>query len=88
MPGIGAWTAAEIRIRAFGDPDAVSVGDFHLAHEVGYALTGTRTDDDGMLRLLAAWPGHRQRVIRLIRISGAREPRRGPRVHPEDHRNR
>ncbi|MEZ3161122.1 DNA-3-methyladenine glycosylase 2 family protein [Microbacterium sp. BWT-B31] len=86
--GVGAWTAAETRIRALGDPDAVSVGDFHLAHEVGYALTGERVDDDGMLRLLAPWTGQRQRVIRLIGLSGAREPRRGPRLHPEDHRDR
>ncbi|WP_243074264.1 DNA-3-methyladenine glycosylase [Microbacterium sp. SS28] len=86
LPGVGAWTSAETRIRAFGDPDAVSVGDYHLAHEVGFALTGRRVDDDGMLRLLSAWPGHRQRVIRLIGVSGVREPRRGPRLHPEDHR--
>ncbi|MFE1664453.1 DNA-3-methyladenine glycosylase family protein [Microbacterium sp. P02] len=88
LKGVGAWTSAETRIRAFGDPDAVSVGDFHLAHEVGYALTGERTDDDGMVRLLAMWPGHRQRVIRLIETTGVREPRRGPRLHPEDHRDR
>ncbi|WP_417564385.1 DNA-3-methyladenine glycosylase family protein [Microbacterium sp.] len=88
VPGIGSWTAAETRSRALGDPDAVSVGDFHLAHEIGFALTGARTDDDGMLRLLAAWPGHRQRVIRLVRVHGPHEPRRGPRLHPEDHRDR
>jgi hypothetical protein len=88
VPGVGRWTAAETRARALGDPDAVSVGDYHLAHEIGFALTGTRTDDDGMLRLLAAWPGQRQRVIRLVRMSGPREPRRGPRLHPEDHRDR
>jgi len=88
LPGVGLWTSAETRIRAFGDPDAVSVGDYHVAHEVGYALTGRRTDDDGMLELLEPWRGHRQRVIRLIGLSGAREPRRGPRLHPEDHRDR
>ena len=88
MPGIGAWTSAETRIRALGDADAVSVGDYHLAHEVGHALTGHRTDDDGMLELLAPWTGHRQRVIRLIAASGVREPRRGPRLAPEDHRGR
>jgi len=86
--GIGPWTSAETRIRALGDPDAVSVGDYHVAHEVGFALTGSRTDDDGMLRLLEPWAGHRQRVIRLIGASGVREPRRGPRLHPEDHRDR
>ena len=86
--GIGPWTSAETRIRALGDPDAVSVGDFHLAHEVGYALTGSRVDDDGMLELLAPWAGQRQRVIRLIEATGVREPRRAPRLHPEDHRGR
>lgn len=88
LRGIGPWTSAEVRARAYGDADAVSVGDFHLAHHVGHALTGTRTDDDGMLDLLAAWPGQRQRVIRLIGAAGAGEPRRAPRLHPEDHRAR
>lgn len=88
LHGVGVWTSAETRIRAFGDPDAVSVGDFHLAHHVGYALTGRRVDDDGMLELLAPWAGQRQRVIRLIYASGRIEPRRGPRMHPEDHRAR
>lgn len=88
LPGIGPWTSAETRARALGDPDAVSVGDFHLAHEVGYALTGERAGDDRMLELLAPWHGQRQRVIRLIRASGVIEPRRGPRLAPEDHRSR
>jgi 3-methyladenine DNA glycosylase/8-oxoguanine DNA glycosylase len=88
LRGVGAWTAAETRIRAFGDPDAVSVGDYHLAHQVGYALTGSRADDEGMLELLEPWAGQRQRVIRLIGVSGVHEPRRGPRMHPEDHRAR
>lgn len=88
LPGIGVWTSAETRIRALGDPDAVSVGDYHLAHEVGNALTGHRTDDDGMLEILAPWAGQRQRVIRLIGASGVREERRGPRMSVEDHRAR
>nr|WP_272653547.1 DNA-3-methyladenine glycosylase 2 family protein [Microbacterium sp. EF45047] len=88
LHGIGPWTSAETRVRALGDPDAVSVGDFHLAHQVGYALTGQRTDDAGMLELLAPWKGHRQRVIRLILASGVSEPRRAPRLAPEDHRRR
>lgn len=88
LPGVGPWSAAETRIRALGDPDAVSVGDYHLPHEVGFALTGHRTDDAGMLALLEPWAGHRQRVVRLIRMSGVAEPRRGPRLAPEDHRKR
>ena len=43
IPGIGQWTAAETSSRAFGDSDAVSVGDYHLARNVTFALTG-RTD--------------------------------------------
>jgi 3-methyladenine DNA glycosylase/8-oxoguanine DNA glycosylase len=88
LRGVGVWTSAETRIRAFGDADAVSFGDYHLAHQVGYALTGSRVDDDGMSELLEPWAGHRQRAVRLILLSGAMEPRRGPRVHPEDHRRR
>jgi 3-methyladenine DNA glycosylase/8-oxoguanine DNA glycosylase len=59
LPGVGVWTSAEARIRAFGDPDAVSVGDYHLAHQVGYALTGKRVDDDGHGRAARALAGHR-----------------------------
>ncbi len=88
LRGVGLWTSAETRIRALGDPDAVSVGDYHLAHEVGYALIGERVDDDRMLELLAPWSGQRQRAIRLIGLSGVREPRKAPRLHPEDHRDR
>ncbi|WP_291885278.1 DNA-3-methyladenine glycosylase 2 family protein [Cellulomonas sp.] len=79
--GIGPWTVAEVASRALGDADAVSVGDFHLAHLVGWALTGRRTDDAGMLELLEPWRGHRQRVIRLIELTQAsRAPRFGPRA--------
>lgn len=88
LRGVGVWTSAETRIRASGDPDAVSFLDYHLAHEVGNALTGHRVDDDGMRELLEPWAGHRQRVIRLIGLSGVREQRRGARLSPEDHRER
>lgn len=40
IPGIGAWTAAEVTRIVFGDPDAVSVGDFHIPHMVSWALAG------------------------------------------------
>jgi 3-methyladenine DNA glycosylase/8-oxoguanine DNA glycosylase len=81
VQGIGPWTVAETMSRALGDADAVSVGDYHLAHLVGWALTGRRTDDAGMLDLLAPWAGHRQRVIRLLVITQtARAPKFGPRA--------
>ena len=87
LPGIGVWTSAETRQRACGDPDAVSVGDYHLASIVGWALTGARTDDAGMLELLAPYAGHRFRAARLIELSGAHPPRRGPRNPVRDYRS-
>ncbi|MEV4324321.1 DNA-3-methyladenine glycosylase family protein [Microbispora rosea] len=86
LPGIGVWTSAEVRQRAHGDPDAPSVGDFHLPAIVGYALTGQKADDDGMLDLLEPFRGHRHRVVRLIELSGVRPPARGPRMAPRDYR--
>jgi 3-methyladenine DNA glycosylase/8-oxoguanine DNA glycosylase len=88
IPGIGLWTAHEVVQRSHGDPDAVSVGDFHVAKRVGWALTGQRVDDDGMLELLAPWPGHRQRVVRLIEASGIGYERHGPRMSIVDNRAR
>lgn len=85
LPGIGPWTAAEVTLRALGDPDAVSVGDAHLSHVVGFALRGLdRATDEEMLELLAPWAGHRARVVRLLEQSGMRPPRYGPRVAPRD----
>jgi 3-methyladenine DNA glycosylase/8-oxoguanine DNA glycosylase len=84
--GIGIWTAAEIVQRAHGDPDTVSVGDYHLASVVGWALIGKPVDDDGMLELLEPWRGHRHRVVRLIESSGFRPPRFGPRSPRLNHR--
>lgn len=88
IPGVGVWTAAETLQRSHGDPDRISVGDYHLASIVGYALTGSKTDDDGMLELLQPWAGQRQRVVRLILASGRRQERRGPRATITDHRRR
>lgn len=79
VPGIGVWTAAEVAQRAWGDADEPSVGDFHIPALVGWALAGRPVDDDGMLELLAAYPGHRHRVVRLIEASGVRKPGFGPR---------
>lgn len=87
LPGIGVWTSAEVRQRAFGDPDAVSVGDFHLAKLVGYALTGEKTDDLGMMRLLEPYAGHRHRATVLVWLTGLRPPARGPRMAARDYRS-
>jgi 3-methyladenine DNA glycosylase/8-oxoguanine DNA glycosylase len=81
VPGIGPWTAAEVALRALGDEDAVSVGDFLLPNLVAFALAGEpRATDARMLELLEPYRGHRARVIRLLEISGIRAPRYGPRL--------
>jgi 3-methyladenine DNA glycosylase/8-oxoguanine DNA glycosylase len=70
IPGIGVWTSAEARQRAAGDPDAVSVGDYHLKNVVGWALAGKdRSTDEEMLALLEPFKGQRHRATRLIGLS-------------------
>jgi 3-methyladenine DNA glycosylase/8-oxoguanine DNA glycosylase len=81
LPGVGAWTAAEVAVRAWGDADAVSVGDYHTPSLVAWCLAGeARADDSRMLALLAPFAGHRARVVRLLEASGIRVPRFGPRL--------
>ena len=88
LPGIGPWTSAEVRQRACGDTDAVSVGDYHLPKAVGWTLAGERdTDDAGMLELLAPYQGQRYRVQRLVELGGSTPPRRGPRMPIRDYRS-
>ncbi len=83
FPGIGPWTAAEVGMRAFGDPDAVSVGDYHLPGVVTWALAGERRGtDERMLELLEPYRGQRGRVVRLLELAGAGPSRRGPRLSP------
>lgn len=83
VPGIGPWTAAEVGVRALGDVDAVSVGDFHLPHLVAFALAGEpRASDGRMLELLEPYRGRRALVVRLLELSGLRPPRYGPRLAP------
>jgi 3-methyladenine DNA glycosylase/8-oxoguanine DNA glycosylase len=85
LPGVGMWTSAEVAQRALGDADALSVGDYHVAKNIGWALTGSEVDDDGMLELLQPYAGHRFRVQRLLELAGATRPRRGPRLAPRTH---
>ena len=83
LPGIGAWTAAEVVRCAFGDPDAVSVGDFHVPNIVAWALAGEpRADDARMLELLEPYRGQRGRAQRLLEVGGITAPRYGPRMAP------
>jgi 3-methyladenine DNA glycosylase/8-oxoguanine DNA glycosylase len=85
VPGIGVWTAAEVRQRAHGDADAVSFGDYHVPGMIGHTLTGTPTTDAEVAGLLEPFRPHRYRVQRLVELCGTRPPRRGPRMAPRRH---
>ncbi|MFY2858909.1 DNA-3-methyladenine glycosylase family protein [Mycobacterium sp. THU-M104] len=81
LPGVGVWTAAETAQRAFGDADALSVGDYHVSKMIGWTLLGRPIDDAAMHELLEPMRPHRHRVVQLLYASGlAREPRRGARL--------
>jgi 3-methyladenine DNA glycosylase/8-oxoguanine DNA glycosylase len=85
LPGVGIWTAAETAQRAFGDADALSVGDYHISKMIGWTLLGHPIDDDEMVELLEPMRPHRHRVVRLLEASRlAYEPRRGARLPVQD----
>ncbi len=83
--GIGVWTSAEVRQRAFGDPDAVSFGDYHLANWVGWALVGHDITDDEMAVLLEPYRPQRGRAAAMAIAGGQSRPRRGPRMSVPTH---
>ena len=83
LPGIGPWTVAEVVRSAFGDPDAVSIGDYHVPDTVAWALAREpRANDERMLELLEPYRGQRGRVQRLLEVGRISAPRRGPRLAP------
>jgi len=83
LTGVGAWTAAEVLRSALGDPDALSVGDYHIPNTVAGALAGEpRADDARMLELLEPYRGQRGRVQRLLEVGRVAAPRYGPRMAP------
>jgi 3-methyladenine DNA glycosylase/8-oxoguanine DNA glycosylase len=80
LPGVGAWTAAFVVQVVLGDPDAVVTGDYNLPNVVAWVLAGEpRADDRRMLELLEPYRGQRARATRLIKATGMRPPRFGPR---------
>ena len=85
LPGIGVWTCAEVRSRALGDPDAVSFGDYHVAKDVGWAMTGQEFDDRQLEEFLEPWRGQRNRAVVLIGLVQGRRPRHGARMAPRTH---
>jgi 3-methyladenine DNA glycosylase/8-oxoguanine DNA glycosylase len=81
IPGVGPWTSAEVARLSFGDPDAVSVGDYHLPNIVSWALAGEpRGTDERMLELLEPYRGQRGRVQRLLEASQISPPAFGSRM--------
>jgi 3-methyladenine DNA glycosylase/8-oxoguanine DNA glycosylase len=91
--GVGVWTAAEAVRLGYGDPDAVSVGDYNIPHHVVYALTGAvragsrestvdslSEADTRMLELLEPFRGQRARVVQLLLATQPGPPRFGPRM--------
>jgi 3-methyladenine DNA glycosylase/8-oxoguanine DNA glycosylase len=85
LPGVGPWTSAEVRQRAHGDPDAWSIGDYHVGKHITYALTGEALDDDACTEILEPYRGHRFRVQTLLMLSAPVRPRRGPRMSLPTH---
>lgn len=80
LPGVGQWTVGSVMATAFGDPDAVAVGDYHLKNLVVHALTGrARGTDEEMMELLEPYVGQRGRAVRLLLAAGPRPPKFGPR---------
>jgi 3-methyladenine DNA glycosylase/8-oxoguanine DNA glycosylase len=78
--GIGPWTSNMVTAVAFGDPDAVPVGDYHIPNNVAWWLAGEdRATDDRMLELLEPYRGHRWRVVRMAKSAGP-APRYGARL--------
>ncbi len=80
LGGIGVWTIGSALGPAFGDPDAVAVGDYHLKNLVAWSLAGEpRGTDARMLELLQPYIGQRGRVVGLLGRDGNTAPAFGPR---------
>lgn len=85
LPGVGEWTAAEVRQRAHGDPDAVSFGDFHIPRHVTYALTGEEGTDEDLRSLLEDDRPHRYRIQHIVTTRMRGPERHGPRMPLRTH---
>ena len=86
VKGVGAWTVGIAMGEAYGDTDAVPIGDFHLPNTVAWALAGEdRADDDRMLELLEPYRPHRRRVVLMIKYAGIKAPKYGPKTAVRRH---
>ena len=81
VSGFGPWSRAVAVGNAFGDPDALPIGDFHHKNTVSWALTNRpRGTDEEMTALLEPYAGWRWWVTRCLSME-----HRAPRF---DHRRR
>ncbi len=85
LPGVGAWTAAEVRQRAHGDADAVSFGDYNVARHMGWALRGREMTDAELEVVLQPDRPHRYRIQHIVTTRLRGRPRHGPRMAPRQH---
>ena len=77
--GIGEWSAAGVMGTAWGDKDAVPVGDYHIPNDVAWVLAGRdRGTDDEMIELLEPFRPERRRFIVALKLGNAHAPRYGP----------
>jgi len=58
-----------------------------LALASALAAGPVSADDAGMIELLEPWRGQRQRLVRMLYLSGFRKPTFGPRMTVQDHRH-
>ena len=63
----------------------MSFGDYHIAKDIGWAVTGTAYDDEELRAFLEPWRPQRNRVVVLIHGLAGGRPRRGPRMAPRTH---
>lgn len=84
--GVGIWTASLVMGIAWGDKDAVPIGDYHMPNAVAWALAGEdRGTDDRMLELLEPFRPERRRLVLGIKQTGVHAPRYGPRTAVRTH---
>lgn len=84
--GIGPWSSAMIMGTAWGDTDAVPVGDYHVPNAIAWVLAGEeRGTDDRMLELLEPYRPERRRIVLAAKQSGVHAPRYGPKTAVRTH---